>query len=109
MLDISTKNKYNEKSMKKDDYGRDVYRSLAMISQFGINMIVPILLCGGFGLFLDHRLGTSFLSILLFFVGALAGFRNIFVLSKKIFSAPGQTRRQKERRRRMSDTEDGET
>lgn len=100
MLDRTQKNQYNKKSMKKDDYGREVYRSLAMISQFGINMIVPILLCGGLGLFLDRRLGTSWLAILLFFVGALAGFRNIYILARKIFAQDGETRRQRERNRR---------
>ena len=95
--------------MKKDDYGRDVYRSLAMISQFGINMIVPILLCGGIGLLLDRRLGTSYLSIIFFFVGALAGFRNIYLFAKKVFSTPGQTRREKERHRRSNQDKDGNT
>ena len=95
--------------MKKDDYGRDVYRSLAMISQFGINMIVPILLCGGLGMLLDRKLGTSFLAVILFFIGALAGFRNIFVLASKIFSTPGQTRRERERRHRSQGAEDNES
>ena len=86
--------------MKKNDYDRDVYRSLAMITQFGIHMIVPILMCGGLGLFLDQKLGTGYLAILLFFVGALAGFRNIYVFSKKIFSTGGKTRREIERQKR---------
>ena len=96
--------------MKKDDYDRDVYRSLAMISQFGINMIVPILLCGALGLFLDRKLGTGYLAILMFFIGALAGFRNIYQFSKKIFSAKGETRRERERRQRREAREGiGET
>ncbi len=93
--------------MKKDDYDRDVYRSLAMISQFGINMIVPILMCSALGLFLDRKLGTGYLTILLFFVGALAGFRNIYVFSKKIFSGEGKTRRQREREKRRQEEKSG--
>ncbi len=92
--------------MKKDGYDRDVYRSLAMISQFGINMIVPIMLCGALGLFLDRKLGTSYLAILMFFIGALAGFRNIYVFVKKMLSTPSQTRRQKERKERRSKPKD---
>lgn len=70
--------------MKRRGYDRSVYRSLALISQFGINMLVPILLCMLAGSFLDDRLGTSYWAILLFFIGALAGFTNIFKMAKRI-------------------------
>ncbi len=62
-----------------------VMRSLAAFSQFGINMIVPIGMCSAAGYFLDEWLGTNFLMIILFFVGALAGFRNIYILARKIY------------------------
>ncbi len=45
-------------------------------------MIVPILLCTFLGTFLDRFFGTRFIVIILFFLGALAGFRNIFVFAK---------------------------
>ena len=66
-------------------YKKSVYQSLAVITQFGINMLVPIFLCSFAGLYLDRRLGTAFWFVLLIFVGALAGFRNIFILAKKIY------------------------
>ncbi len=62
-----------------------VMRSLTTISQFGINMVVPIGMCSFAGYFLDKWLGTSFFIIVLFFVGALAGFRNIYILARKIY------------------------
>ncbi|MBR2038729.1 MAG: AtpZ/AtpI family protein [Lachnospiraceae bacterium] len=62
-----------------------VMRSLTTISQFGINMVVPIGMCSFAGCFLDKWLGTSFFIIVLFFVGALAGFRNIYILARKIY------------------------
>jgi F0F1-type ATP synthase assembly protein I len=62
-----------------------VYKSLAVITQFGINMLVPIFLCSFGGLYIDRRLNTSYWFIILFFVGALAGFRNIYILAKKIY------------------------
>ena len=62
-----------------------VMRSLATISQFGINMIVPICMCSVAGYFLDKWLETDFLIIVFFFVGALAGFRNIYILSRKVY------------------------
>ncbi len=66
-------------------YKRSVYQSLAVITQFGINMLVPIFLCSFAGLFLDRKLGTAFWFVLLFFVGALSGFRNIYILARKIY------------------------
>lgn len=66
-------------------YKRSVYQSLALVTQFGITMLVPIFLCSFAGWFLDEKLGTAFCFVLLFFVGALAGFRNIFILARKIY------------------------
>lgn len=70
---------------RKKKYKRSVYQSLALITQFGINMIVPIFLCSFAGLYIDRHFGTSFWFVVLFFVGALAGFRNILILAKKIY------------------------
>ncbi len=54
-----------------------------MVLQFGINMIVPIVLCTFAGIYLDRFFSTSFIVIILFFVGALAGFRNIYVFARR--------------------------
>lgn len=62
-----------------------VMRSLMMISQFGMNMVVPIGMCSFVGYLLDKWLDTSFFIIVLFFVGALAGFRNIYIFARKIY------------------------
>ena len=62
-----------------------VMRSLTTLSQFGINMIVPIGMCAFAGYFLDKWLDTSFCIIIFFFLGALAGFRNIYILARKIY------------------------
>ena len=74
-------------------YNRNVYQALTMITQFGINMLVPIFLCSFAGMFLDKKLGTSFWMIVLFFVGTLAGFTNVFRFAKRIYETPAMTRR----------------
>lgn len=74
---------------KRKKYNKNVYRSLAVITQFGINMLVPIFLCSFLGMFLDQKLGTSYIMIILFFVGALAGFRNIYIIAKRIYNDKG--------------------
>lgn len=43
-----------------------VYQSFALVTQFGITMLVPIALCSFLGWYLDQRLGTEFLFVLLF-------------------------------------------
>ena len=74
-------------------YNRNVYQALTMIMQFGINMLVPIFLCSFVGMYLDRKFNTSFWMILLFFVGTLAGFTNVFRFARKIYETPAVTRR----------------
>ena len=80
-------------------YDNSVYKALTFFSQFTINMLVPIFMCSLAGWAIDKWLGTSFFVIILFFIGALAGFRNIFILAKRVYgsekgdSAGGNNRR----------------
>lgn len=66
-------------------YDKNVYQSFALIMQFGINMLVPILICVFLGMFLDEKLHTNFIVIIMFFLGAIAGFRNIFIMARAIY------------------------
>ena len=66
-------------------YDRSVYKALTFFSQFTINMLVPIFMCSFIGYVFDKWLGTSFFVIILFFIGALAGFRNVFVLARRVY------------------------
>ena len=61
-----------------------IVRSLSMISQFTIHMLVPICMCSYLGYWLDEKLNTSFWFVVLFFVGAMAGGRNVYLLAQKI-------------------------
>ena len=76
---MSHRRKHNPK------YDKSVYRSLVLITQFGINMLVPIGMLSALGIWLDNRYHTSFWTILLFFVGAIAGGQNIYRMAKKIY------------------------
>ncbi len=75
------------------DYNRNVYHALTMISQFGINMLVPIFICTFIGMAIDKKCGTSFWIVIFFFVGAIAGGRNVFLFARKIYEEPAQTRK----------------
>lgn len=74
-------------------YNKTVWQALMMITQFGVNMLVPIFLCSFAGMYLDRWLGTSFWMVTLFFVGALAGFTNVFRFARRVYETPSQTRK----------------
>ena len=57
-----------------------------MIGQFGINMLVPVFICSFLGMFLDGKLGTNFLVVILFFVGAVAGGYNVYRFARGIYA-----------------------
>ena len=56
-----------------------------MITQFGLNMLVPMCMCFFAGRYLDGRFGTNWITVALFFVGALAGFTNVYRMAKKFY------------------------
>lgn len=66
-------------------YKKSVYQSLVLVTQFGINMQVPLLLCSLAGVYIGKRFDIEWIVIPLFFLGALAGFRNIHIMAKKIY------------------------
>lgn len=67
-------------------FNRKVYQALTMIGQFGINMLVPVFICSFLGMNLDRKLGTNFLVVILFFVGAVAGGYNVYRFARQIFA-----------------------
>ncbi|MBQ4536664.1 MAG: AtpZ/AtpI family protein [Lachnospiraceae bacterium] len=72
-------------SRKKEHYDKSVYRSLTLIMQFGINMLVPICVMSVLGIWLDNKFGTSYLMIVLFFLGAIAGGQNVYKMARSIY------------------------
>ncbi len=105
LLDFFEKFIYNNEMSKKAPYDRknkldkSVYRALVLIMQFGINMLVPIGIMSWLGILLDRKCGTSFFMVLFFFVGAIAGFQNIWRMAKSVYdeephekNTSGQTR-----------------
>lgn len=68
--------------MKKDN-NREVVQSLTMVLQFGINMLVPIAMCTALGVWLGDKFDIDWIVVPLFFVGALAGYTNIYKMVKR--------------------------
>lgn len=91
---------------RKKGYDRSVYRSFALVMQFGINMLVPICMMSAIGIFLDQKLGTSFIMVIFFFVGAVAGGQNVFRMAKQIYEAPDEDGRRTTTVKKESDSGD---
>ncbi len=83
---MSGENGMNKGSRKRKRSGvdRSVFQSLVLVTEFSIHMIVPIFLCTFLGIWIDRKVGTSYWVIILFFVGALAGFNNIYKLATRV-------------------------
>ncbi|MDE6889564.1 MAG: AtpZ/AtpI family protein [Eubacterium sp.] len=64
---------------------RSVFQAFTMVIQFGINMIVPIVMCTLFGVWIGEKFQIPIVTVPLFLIGALAGFRNIFIMAKRIY------------------------
>lgn len=78
-----------------------VAQALAMVMQFGINMLVPICFMSALGIWLDRKLGTSFWMILLFIVGAVAGGQNVYRMARQVYG--GDKKGSDEENRRSSE------
>ena len=77
-------------------YNKSVFRSLALVTQIGINMLVSICLMSALGLYLDKKLGTSYIAIILFFVGVIAGAQNAYRLAKQVYTNPKRDSKSKD-------------
>lgn len=56
-------------------------RNLVLISQLAIHVLVPTFLCLMIGLWLDEKLGTSYIALVLLALGILAGGRNAYKMA----------------------------
>ena len=77
----------NRSRKHNSKYDKSVYRSIILVTQFSINMLVPICMMSALGIWLDNRYQTSFWTILLFFVGAVAGGQNIYRMARQIYDS----------------------
>lgn len=62
-------------------YNKSVFQTLTLISQLGLSMIVPILLCTYAGVWLEEKFSFPF-TIIFIVLGILAGGRNVYALLK---------------------------
>lgn len=65
---------------------KEIGKALALITQLGITMAVPIFLCLILGSFLDKVFHTGNILMIIFIIlGICAGFRSIYVMTKGFY------------------------
>lgn len=64
---------------------RTTFQTLALISQLGLTMVVAIGMATAVGVWLDGRLGTSWITVLMFVLGAIAGGQSAYRMIQKIY------------------------
>lgn len=80
---------------RQDDSKNSVVQALLMISQFSLNMLVPIGMMCVLGVWLDRTFETNFWTVLLFFVGAVAGGQNVYRMARRFLGDNSQNKEQK--------------
>lgn len=65
---------------------RNVFKAFTLILQLGINVMVPTALCVAVGIFIDKRFNTSYWTVILMFLGMMAGGRNAYRLAMSVAS-----------------------
>ena len=85
-------------------HNRSIIRALSLITQIGITMLVPIVLCFFIGRWLDEKLGTGFIMIIMIIFGILAAYRNLFAITKPFLK--GEREKADEEYRRQSESLD---
>ncbi len=62
---------------------RQIIEMLSLISQLAITMLVPIAMCTFIAWWIGEKCNASYLSVIGFFIGAIAGFRSDYILIRK--------------------------
>lgn len=61
----------------------EIVRSLSMVTQLGISMLAPLVLCVCVGIWMDETFGWSTTAVLVV-LGILAGARNTWILAQQV-------------------------
>lgn len=70
--------------------------AFSLLSQIGMMMVLPIIFCILLGNYLDSKLNTGIIFLIIFtLLGVGAAFRNLFVLSSKCFKSGNKRKDQK--------------
>ena len=81
--------------MKEDS--RKVLKSMMMVTQLGIVMMVPIFLCGALGVWLNRLTGIDIIFPILLVLGIGSGFRSVYMVTKSFYASDKKKENEKKR------------
>ena len=70
---------------QRGDDRKKTFQTFSLITQIGLGMIVAIGMTTALGVWLDRKLGTSFITVIMFFLGAAGGCQGVYRIVKQIF------------------------
>ena len=70
---------------QRGDDRKKTFQTFSLITQIGLVMIVAIGMTTALGVWLDRKLGTSFITVIMFFLGAAGGCQGVYRMVKQIF------------------------
>lgn len=66
---------------------RTIVYMISLITQIGISMIVPILLCTFIGVYINKYVDKPIIVLVFIMIGCVTSFRNVYVLIKSTFAS----------------------
>lgn len=75
---------------RRPNDNRTTFQTLALVTQLGLIMIVSIGMPSALGIWLDRKLGTAWITILMFVIGVIAGVQSVYRMIQKIYRDEGQ-------------------
>lgn len=66
---------------------RTIVYMISLITQIGISMIVPILLCTFIGVYINKYVDKPIIVLVFIMIGCATSFRNVYVLIKSTFAS----------------------
>lgn len=80
-------------------YRKEVFRSLSMVTQLGVSVMVPVFMCIFIGVMIDKHFDTSTLLIFLI-LGIGAGMRNAYIMATKVMNENVRDRKEAEKKKK---------
>ncbi len=71
---------------------RKTFQTLTLVTQLGLTMIVSIGVACALGIWLDRHFGTSWITVVMFVVGVIAGGQGAYGMIRKIYGDDGRSK-----------------
>lgn len=70
---------------KRKDDKKKTFQTLVLVSQLGLVMMASIGMTCALGVWLDKKFGTNYITVIMFVIGVLAGFKSVYRMVMQIY------------------------